>query len=116
VFALLAAQPERWWYGYDIARHTGLRSGTLYPLLARLAERGYLLARWEQPAHPGRPPRHHYQLTAEGLAHAARLAAETSAGAPAGKHAARLAGETSAGAPAGGTVPPSRRRPALGGA
>ncbi|WP_433796424.1 PadR family transcriptional regulator [Actinoplanes sp. CA-252034] len=74
VFDLLAADPDHWWYGYDIARRTGLSSGTLYPLLARLADRSYLEARWEPDPPPGRPRRHLYRLTADGVQRAAELA------------------------------------------
>jgi PadR family transcriptional regulator, regulatory protein PadR len=49
-------------------RETGLRSGTLYPLLVRLSEQGLLEARWEEAVRPGLPPRHVYRLTARGLA------------------------------------------------
>lgn len=49
-----------------------MQSGTLYPLLARLAEQGHLDAEWREPAAPGRPARHVYRLTATGR----RLAAE----------------------------------------
>lgn len=59
-------EPGSWRYGYDIARETGLRSGTLYPVLGRLAERGMLEARWDDELEPGRPRRHLYQITAEG--------------------------------------------------
>ncbi len=52
-------------YGFDLSRATGLASGTLYPILMRLEERGLLAARWELGQ--GRP-RHVYRLTAEGLA------------------------------------------------
>jgi DNA-binding PadR family transcriptional regulator len=65
--ALLAAGP-RWSYGYELASLTGIRSGTLYPLLIRLEGQGYLDAEWQPPAAAGRPPRHAYRLTAAGLA------------------------------------------------
>ena len=64
----LAAAAGEWRHGYDLARTTGLRSGTLYPLLIRLEAQGYLEARWQPPQSPGRPPRHAYRLTASGLA------------------------------------------------
>ena len=35
----LAARPQDWRHGYDLARETGLKSGTLYPILVRLADR-----------------------------------------------------------------------------
>jgi PadR family transcriptional regulator PadR len=62
----MLGEPDRWWYGYELHRRLGLPSGTLYPILIRLAERGLLEARWEPPARPGRPPRHLYRVTAEG--------------------------------------------------
>jgi len=77
--ALLEA-PEAWQYGYDLSRRTGLKSGTLYPILVRLAGRGWLEARWTGPGAPGRPPRHAYRLTAEGV----RAAVEGLAAAPRG--------------------------------
>lgn len=54
-------------YGYDLSKATALKSGTLYPILQRLHEQGYLEAQWEQSPHPGKPPRHIYRLTPEGL-------------------------------------------------
>jgi PadR family transcriptional regulator PadR len=62
--------PSGWKYGYDISRNTGLKSGTLYPILMRLADRALLETRWETPE-AGRPPRHMYRLTTTGL-HLAR--------------------------------------------
>jgi len=67
VLAALSSQPQAWRYGYDLARETGLKSGTLYPLLIRLADQGFLEAQWRQPLQPGRPPRHAYRLTEPGL-------------------------------------------------
>ena len=57
-----------WLHGYDIIRQTGVRSGTLYPMLIRLEERGFLEATWLEPAEPGRPARHAYRLTQAGRA------------------------------------------------
>src|SRR5271154_107302 len=63
-------QAERAWrYGYDISRNTGLKSGTLYPILMRLADYRLLETSWER-ASEGRPPRHLYKLTPEGLRYA----------------------------------------------
>ena len=55
-----------WTYGYDISRGTGLKAGTLYPILIRLAQHKLLDTRWDN-AEPGKPPRHMYRLTADGL-------------------------------------------------
>ncbi|MGA7341971.1 MAG: PadR family transcriptional regulator [Terracidiphilus sp.] len=59
-------EPEEWKYGYDVSRNTGLKSGTLYPILMRLAERKLMETAWE-PGDPGKPPRHMYRFTPEGL-------------------------------------------------
>jgi PadR family transcriptional regulator PadR len=58
--------PKSWEYGYDISRNTGLKSGTLYPILMRLADRKILETSWET-AEVGKPPRHMYRLTPDGL-------------------------------------------------
>ena len=73
VLATLQAEPSRWRHGYQLARETGLQSGTLYPILIRLADRGLVEACWEQEQPAGRPRRHLYRLTDDGLA-AARSA------------------------------------------
>ena len=75
VLSALSAAPADWRHGYDLAKQTGLKSGTLYPILVRLADRGLVEARWEEGRPAGRPPRHLYQLSSEGLA-AARAALE----------------------------------------
>lgn len=66
--ALLAflETPNAWRYGYDLMDAAELSSGTLYPLLARLKDDGWLESRWEESEHPGRPPRQLYRLTATG--------------------------------------------------
>ncbi len=76
VLSALSIQPQAWRYGYDLARETGLKSGTLYPLLIRLADQGHLEAEWRQPLQPGRPPRHAYRLTEAGLALSVERAAD----------------------------------------
>ena len=76
VLAELCATPSRWRHGYGIARDTGLKSGTLYPVLLRLADRGLVEARWEDEQPAGRPRRHLYRLTAEGLAAATAALAQ----------------------------------------
>jgi PadR family transcriptional regulator, regulatory protein PadR len=69
VLAEFLRSAANWKYGYDLSRNTGLKSGTLYPILMRLAESNVLETRWEAPE-PGRPPRHMYRLTAEGVRYA----------------------------------------------
>jgi PadR family transcriptional regulator PadR len=79
--AFLSA-PTDWTYGYDISRNTGLKSGTLYPILMRLAERKLLDTSWET-AEIGKPPRHLYRLTPDGM----RFARQHKPARPAGREA-----------------------------
>jgi DNA-binding PadR family transcriptional regulator len=65
VLAALLEQPAEWRYGYDLSRETDLKSGTLYPLLIRLAERQWVESRWRHAEENGKP-RHIYRLTAAG--------------------------------------------------
>jgi DNA-binding PadR family transcriptional regulator len=55
--------------GAEIAKHAKLASGTLYPILLRLEEAGWLKSRWEagDPTLLGRPRRRFYRITAKGL-------------------------------------------------
>lgn len=81
LFDALLAEPTRWRYGYDLSRQTGLASGTLYPILMRLSEQRLLDTDWESSEEPGRPPRHTYRLTEDGVALARdRLAARAATG------------------------------------
>jgi PadR family transcriptional regulator PadR len=68
LLAALLDQPRAWRHGYELAKETGLKSGTLYPLLMRLSDQGLLDARWQDSSQPGRPPRHMCRPTAAGLA------------------------------------------------
>jgi PadR family transcriptional regulator len=75
VLELFVGRPSGWRYGYELSRETGLKSGTLYPILIRLSKHGLLETKWVT-TEDGVPPRHTYRLTAKGLASAkARLAA-----------------------------------------
>lgn len=55
-------------YGLDVIRVTGLASGTVYPILQRLEDEGWLSSRWENinPQTEGRPARRLYRITADG--------------------------------------------------
>jgi PadR family transcriptional regulator PadR len=76
VLVALGEQPLAWQHGYALAQLTGLKSGTLYPILIRLADRGLLESCWQEDPVPGRPRRHLYRLTPDGLASAATAAAK----------------------------------------
>lgn len=70
---VIAGARGGWTHGYDVCRRTGIKSGTLYPLLIRLEAQGYLEAEWQASTEPGRPPRHAYRLTPAGQRFAASL-------------------------------------------
>ncbi len=56
-------------YGFEVMKVTGLKSGTIYPLLRRLESSGLVESRWEDEgdAHAdGRPARRYYGATTEG--------------------------------------------------
>ena len=81
LLAALLERPRVWRHGYELAKQTGLKSGTLYPLLMRLSDQGLLDARWTESDQPGKPPRHLYRPTAAGLALAREQRAHSNAGA-----------------------------------
>jgi DNA-binding PadR family transcriptional regulator len=67
--AVLRAVRDGYGYGTDIMDRTGLPSGTVYPTLSRMDERGYLRSRWEkreQADAERRPRRRYYRLTPSG--------------------------------------------------
>ncbi|MGH7502056.1 MAG: PadR family transcriptional regulator [Longimicrobiales bacterium] len=56
-------------YGFEIIDVTGLRAGTVYPILRRLEEDRLVKSSWERVARArleGRPPRRNYRLTNAG--------------------------------------------------
>lgn len=55
-------------YGYDLMRATGFPSGKLYPILARLADAGWLIREREDidSVREGRPARFMYRLSEQG--------------------------------------------------
>ena len=75
VLATLLSDPEADWYGLELSKESGLKPGTIYPILARLLEAEWVERRWESidPVVEGRPRRRFYRLTGQG-APAARQA------------------------------------------
>lgn len=67
VFEAIADARQEWSYGLEISKSTGLKSGSLYPILMRSHERGLLESCWLEPEKLGRPPRHGYRITKAGL-------------------------------------------------
>jgi DNA-binding PadR family transcriptional regulator len=77
VAAILAAflqDPAEGHYGLGLMRATGQPSGTLYPILVRLQDAGWVDAHWEDidPVAAGRPARRYYRLTPDGVVAARR--------------------------------------------
>lgn len=70
VLAAFLEAPADEHYGLDVAGVTGLKSGSLYPILGRLEDRGWLSSRWEDvdPSEKERPRRRYYKLTSDGYA------------------------------------------------
>ncbi|MFI5844645.1 PadR family transcriptional regulator [Catenuloplanes sp. NPDC051500] len=68
VLAALLEDPDADRYGLDLMRASGHPSGTLYPILLRLQEAGWVEAHWEEidPVAAGRPARRYYRLTPDG--------------------------------------------------
>lgn len=69
----LADEAAGWSHGYDLCRRLGLKAGTVYPILMRLAERGQVETAWETDPPAGRPARHLYRLSDAGAELAGEL-------------------------------------------
>jgi PadR family transcriptional regulator PadR len=68
--ALMADASGRHW-GYELSKRSGVRSGVMYPILARMLDEGWLSDGWEDQGQAGRakrPPRRYYELTDKGKA------------------------------------------------
>lgn len=76
VLAALYDQAPKTIHGYDLMQQTGLKSGSLYPILMRMSDQALVSSQWCEPTAPGRPPRHAYRLTATGLALAREVRAD----------------------------------------
>lgn len=83
VLGALAA--HEWRHGYELCTRLDLRAGTVYPILLRLADRGYVETAWEDDPPRGRPPRHLYRLTGAGVAAAESAAREAGPAARSGE-------------------------------
>lgn len=66
--ALLAATDDNPAWGLSICRDADIGPGTVYPILDRLTERGWITSRDEDGPHPGRPARRYYEFTDNGRA------------------------------------------------
>ena len=74
VLSTMLGDEDADWYGLDLSKRSGLKPGTIYPILDRLLKAGWLDRRWEDvdPVAEGRPRRRLYRLTAVGAPAARR--------------------------------------------
>lgn len=64
-------------HGWAIIKASQRGGPTVYKILERLTEMGWVTARWEeQPPEPNKPRRRFYKLTGDGVAHASALIEE----------------------------------------
>jgi PadR family transcriptional regulator len=69
--------PDEELYGLKIAQKAGRKTGSVYPILARLEEVGWVESFWEREERSERGPRRRfYQLSPDGLAAARALLIE----------------------------------------
>lgn len=68
VLSAFLAGPADEHYGLQIAEAADLPGGTIYPILIRLEQCGWLVSRWEDidPQEEGRPRRRFYRLSERG--------------------------------------------------
>jgi PadR family transcriptional regulator, regulatory protein PadR len=78
LLAVLLSDPSAEWYGFGLADRANLKTGTLYPILARLESADWLRSHWEDvdPHVARRPRRRLYALTPHGEAAARRELAD----------------------------------------
>jgi DNA-binding PadR family transcriptional regulator len=77
--AVFLEDPSQHRYGFELTRQSGVKSGTLYPILDRLeGDLGWLDSYWEDvdPSDVGRPRKRFYRLTATGEIDARRATIE----------------------------------------
>ena len=81
--AMLEA-PAKPMAGVDLYRSTGVGFSTIYPMLIRFEQAGWLTAEWENidPSQVGRPAKRLYRLTGLGQREARARLAELSLGVP----------------------------------
>ena len=73
IFQAFLDAPSDETYGFELAEATGLPSGTVYPILRRLEDDGFIKSHWaEVEGKTQRRRRRYYELTGEG-----RRAAQT---------------------------------------
>lgn len=81
VLEVFLSDPKAVRYGLELGATTGLGSGTIHPVLARLEGAGWVESEWEEidPSSAGRPRRRFYRLTAAGVEQASAALAVVAA-------------------------------------
>lgn len=74
---LLAATEPVW--GYGLRKELRIKSGVLYPILARMTVEGWLVRERETDPPDDRPPRWYYVVTETGREHLSELVARRKA-------------------------------------
>ena len=74
VLQLMLTAPTADFYGLELAKAAQLPSGTIYPMLRRLEQTGWITSTWEDinPSEAGRPRKRLYRLTGLGAREARR--------------------------------------------
>ncbi|MEU9201924.1 helix-turn-helix transcriptional regulator [Streptomyces sp. NPDC048332] len=80
VLSALIAKPADEHYGLEISDAAGLAPGSIYPILIRLEQCGWLESRWEDidTHEEGRPKRRYYRLSQKGAQSATAALAKAS--------------------------------------
>lgn len=74
VLRILAGSPAPVW-GLALAKEAERAPGTVYPILSRLEDLGWIIGEWEGESDHSGPRRRYYRLTDEGRVEAASLLA-----------------------------------------
>jgi PadR family transcriptional regulator, regulatory protein PadR len=79
VLSVMLENPMIEHYGLELSKGAQLASGTIYPILRRLEQQGWVVSRWEDidPTVEGRPRKRLYQLTGSGARQAREHLAQT---------------------------------------
>ncbi|MET3807539.1 DNA-binding PadR family transcriptional regulator [Nakamurella sp. UYEF19] len=81
VLRAMVENPMALKYGLEVGAATGLPSGTIHPILARLENLGWVESDWEaiDPKIQGRPRRRYYRISDDGLSAARQALAQADA-------------------------------------
>jgi PadR family transcriptional regulator, regulatory protein PadR len=67
VLHALLADPTRERYGLELSKNSGIAHGTMYGILVRLEDWGWLKNRLDYLPDRATPPRRYYRLTSDGV-------------------------------------------------